>query len=107
MAMMKRYGDHGFDIKLYEDYHTFPRKLYPLENDLHADQWSVIRYLRSGHNENISRPSYLFNSGMSYRRNAYTKPSLMLFELKYILGDGEKVITDAETEVAKKLRYWE
>ena len=85
--MMKRYGDHGFDIKLYEDYHTFPRKLYPLENDLHADQWSVIRYLRSGHNENISRPSYLFNSGMSYRRNAYTKPSLMLFELKYILGD--------------------
>ena len=85
--MMKKYGDHGFDIKLYEDYHTFPRKLYPLENDLHADQWSVIRYLRSGHNENISRPSYLFNSGMSYRRNAYTKPSLMLFELKYILGD--------------------
>jgi len=28
-------------------------------------------------------------------------------KLKYILGDGEKVITDAETEVAKKLRYWE
>lgn len=28
-------------------------------------------------------------------------------KLKYILGDGEKVITNAETEVAKKLRYWE
>ena len=28
-------------------------------------------------------------------------------KLKYILGDGEKVITNAEMEVAKKLRYWE
>ena len=28
-------------------------------------------------------------------------------KLKYILGDGEKVITNAEMVVAKKLRYWE
>ena len=85
--MMRRYGEHGFDIDLYEDFHNFPKKFYPIGNDLHSDQWTVIRFLRSGFNENISRPSYLFNSGTSYRRNAYTKPSLMLFELKYILGD--------------------
>lgn len=85
--MMEKYGDHGFDTSLYEDYEKFPKKYFPLENELHSDQWYAIRLIRSGYDENISRPSHLFNSGSAYGRNAYTKPSLMLFELKYILGD--------------------
>ena len=85
--MMTRYGDHGFDTDLYEGYDKLPKRLWPLENDLHSDQWRAIRFMRSGYDENISRPSYLFNNGYAYSNNAYTKPSLMLFELKYILGD--------------------
>ena len=80
--MMKRYGDHGFDTSLYEDYEKFPKKYYPLGNELHSDQWWAIRFMMSGYDENISRPSHLFNSGSAYGRNAYTKPSLMLFRAK-------------------------
>ena len=52
--MMNRYGEHGFDIDLYEGYETFPKKYWPLKNDLHSDQWSAIRYMISGYDENIS-----------------------------------------------------
>ena len=85
--MMNRYGDHGFDLSLYEDRAEFPKKYWPLGNDLHSDQWRVISFMRSGHDENISRASYLYNNGYAYSRNAYSKPALMLTELKYILGD--------------------
>ena len=82
--LMDRYGDHGFDEDESDYYMKFPSKYYPLENDLHLDQWSAIRFMRSGHDENISRPSYLFSNGTAYSRNAYTKPSLMLTELRYL-----------------------
>ena len=85
--MMNRYGDHGFDINLYEGYERFPKKYWPLQNDLHSDQWSSIRYMISGHDENISRHSHLYKNAISYSRNAYGKPSLMFNELRYILGD--------------------
>mgnify|MGYP001997330581 CR=1 FL=1 len=85
--MMDRYGPHGFDTGLYENYDKFPKKFFPLNNDLHYDQWRAIRFMSSGYDENISRSSYLFNNGISYSNNAYNKPALMLFELKYILGD--------------------
>ena len=84
--MMTRYGDHGFDTDLYEGYDKLPKRLWPLENDLHSDQWRAIRFMRSGYDENISRPSYLFNNGSAYSNNAYTKPSLMLFELSPFQG---------------------
>jgi hypothetical protein len=85
--MMNRYGNHGFDLSLDEDRTEFPKKYWPIGNDLHSDQWRVISFMRSGHDENISRASYLYNNGYAYSRNAYTKPALMLTELKYILGD--------------------
>ena len=85
--LMNRYGDHGYDLELHEDESEFPKKYWPKENDLHSDQWQVIRFMRSGHDENINKASYLYNNGSAYRRNAYTKPALMLTELKYILGD--------------------
>ena len=82
--MMDRYGDHGFDTTNNDFYRSFPGRYYPLENDLHSDQWRAINLMISGHDENISRPSYLFKNGTSYSRNAYTKPSLMLTELRYL-----------------------
>ena len=85
--MMNRYGDHGFDVDLYEGYESFPKKYWPLKNDLHSDQWSAINYMISGHDENISRPSHLYKNAIAYSRNAYGKPSLMLNELRYFLGD--------------------
>ena len=85
--MLNRYGQHGFDLSLNEDRAEFPKKYWPLGNSLHSSQWSAIRFMRSGYDENISRASYLFNNGYAYSRNAYTKPALMLTELKYILDD--------------------
>ena len=85
--MMNRYGDHGFDLDLYEGYESFPKKYWPLKNDLHSDQWSAINYMISGYDENISRPSHLYKNAIAYSRNAYGKPSLMLNELRYVLGD--------------------
>ena len=85
--LMNRYGEHGFDLELDDDYKKFPNRYYPLEHDLHSSQWYAINFMRSGHDENISRSSYLYKNGSAYRLNAYTKPALMLTELKYVLGD--------------------
>lgn len=85
--LMERYGDHGYELSLYPKRQKFPQSYWPLGNDLHSDQWRVINFMRSGHDENISRPSYWFNNGSAYDRNAYTKPALMLNELKYVLGE--------------------
>ena len=85
--LMNQYGPHGFDLEESERYKKYQKKYWAMENDLHSDQWRVIDFMRSGFDENISRSSYLYNNGLAYSRNAYTKPAMMLTELKYILGD--------------------
>ena len=85
--MIDRYGSKGFDIQSDDWTDPYQRKFWSYTNRLHSDQWYSIRYITSGHDEPISRSSYLFKNGSAYRQNAYTKPSLMLNELKYLLGD--------------------
>ncbi len=85
--LVDRYGPHGFDLKESERYKPFVKKHGLFNSALDRTQWSTIRYQTSGSDEPISRKSFMFNNGGSYRMNAYTKPSLMLNELKYILED--------------------
>ena len=39
--MMNRYGDHILEFRFIEGYESFPKKYWPLENDLHSDQWAT------------------------------------------------------------------
>tara|TARA_X000001036_G_scaffold196558_1_gene185196 strand:- start:10780 stop:13785 length:3006 start_codon:yes stop_codon:yes gene_type:complete len=85
--MIDRYGSKGFDWKSDDWTDPYQRKYWSYTNRLHSDQWYSIRYITSVHDEPVSRESYQYKSGSSYRQNVYTKPSLMLNELKYVLGD--------------------
>lgn len=53
----------------------------------HGNQWRVIGLQTSGKDEPLQRRSYQYNSGSTYRTNVYTKGSVLLDELKYIMGD--------------------
>lgn len=81
-----RYPPHGYDLEG-AGYKPFQRRWWRFTPRLDGSQWSAINFITGPFDEPISRSSYRFKNSTAYSQNAYNKPSLMLVELQYVLGD--------------------
>ncbi|MFB0515734.1 MAG: M1 family metallopeptidase, partial [Candidatus Neomarinimicrobiota bacterium] len=83
--MTSRYGHLGVDqTALPDTWFQRHRKRTP---SLAQVQWLGASLQTSGYNEPIATAAYRSGSSFAYGRNAYTKASLMLEQLQYILGE--------------------
>lgn len=82
-----RYPPYGIDFDHSRRFSDFQKRHWTFASASERDQWSAIRFMTGSHNSPIATKSYLSPGYSVYRQNAYTKPSLMLDCLRYVLGD--------------------
>ena len=88
-----RYPPYGIDFKSSNRYRKYQQSYWKFNSMSEREQWKSIGFIISGFNKPIATKSYLSTDYSTYRQNAYTKPSLMLQSLQYMLG--EEVFTNA------------
>lgn len=76
-------GGRDLENRRYDD---FQRSRWWFTSMQDGDEWSVIRFLTSPHNEPIATKSHLASGRGEYGMNAYDKPQLMLASLRGFLG---------------------
>ncbi|MCH7732166.1 MAG: M1 family metallopeptidase [Candidatus Marinimicrobia bacterium] len=85
--MNNRYPPYGIDFENSTRYGDFEKKWWKFTTRFESTQWQVNQYITSKYNEPIAKTSSSFGGYGSYRMNAYSKPALMLYSLRYLLGD--------------------
>jgi|TARA_Y100000310_G_scaffold189512_1_gene189491 hypothetical protein len=84
--MAHTYPPHGIDLEHSRWYGDFEKKYWQFLGERNNVQWTIIRFMTSRHNEPIDTKSYLASGWSAYGLNAYTKPHMMLYSLRNLLG---------------------
>ena len=90
----------GLTLKNSTSYKDWQKRYWKFDNSLGRRQWGILRFQATGEDEPIARSTYMFKGNRSAGANAYTKPALMLHELKHVLG--EKLFLDAMQEYYRR-----
>ncbi|NIR52318.1 hypothetical protein GWO43_03900, partial [candidate division KSB1 bacterium] len=85
--METKYGKWGQDRETSLKQANWLQRHRPSKTRRERRRDSALAFMNSDHNEPISRISYRFNEPLAYSVNAYTKGSLLLDMLKYVVGD--------------------